>query len=64
MWDLIAVERVEHDRLKDRLKRQTLALEQIRTWAAADLDETTARHALHLHAAEVLELCSKALEDG
>lgn len=61
MWDTITISRREHNRLREQLKRQTAALERIRTWAAADLDETTARHALHLYAAEVLELCDKAL---
>jgi hypothetical protein len=61
VWDTITVNRLEYVRLKDRAKRQAAALERIRQLAQADLDESTARHALHLYAAEVLELCDKAL---
>lgn len=62
MWDTITISRREYDRLRERIKRQAAALARIRKLAAADLDETTARHALHLYAAEVLQLCDDALE--
>lgn len=62
MWDTITVNRHDYNKLRTRARAQATALQRIRKLAQADLDESTARHALHLYAAEVLELCDKALE--
>lgn len=62
MFDRDVVPTYEHEEALRRLRRCREALRAIRTLALRDVDELTARHALHLYASDVLRLCDEALE--